>query len=176
MIWLHRFQQGLRALAVMAFAPTIDDSQAALYLTPQQLADFRRLKPAEQMHSLRVLSAVLAQADPTPSALAAAALMHDVGKTRYPVSLFGKTLPVLVSVVSPTLVTRLSQGDPRRWWVRPFATYRLHPQWSGDILTASHANPDAVWLAAHHADPAEEWHDHPLYPLLVRLQQADDVN
>jgi hypothetical protein len=33
-----------------------------------------------------------------------------------------------------------------------------------------------VWLAAHHADDLALWTAHPLFPLLRRLQYADNTN
>ncbi len=169
-----RLQQGLRALT--AFTRQPDYELAARYLSPPLLDVFKRMQRSEQLHSLRVLSAVLAQAPETPRALAVAALMHDCGKSRYPVSVAGKTAAVLVRKFAPPLMNRLSESDPRRWWARPFAAYRQHPAWSGELLTANGADADSAWLAAHHADSPDRWRDHALYPLLIRLQAADDRN
>ncbi|MDX2161328.1 MAG: hypothetical protein SF162_08400 [bacterium] len=173
---VYRLGQGLRALAAQLLPVRIDTEAAAAHLSPPLFALFMRLKRSEQLHALRVLRAVQRHADPAPPALAAAALLHDVGKTCYPVSLAGKTLPVLVRAAAPALAQRLSAGDPRHPLVRPFVVYVHHPRWSGDLLTAAGADADTVWLAAHHADSPAQWRDHPLYPLLIRLQHADDTH
>lgn len=171
---VYRLGQGLRALASLLLPLPVDTALAEQYLTPEEFALFRRLKRSEQQHSLRVLRTVLAQANETPLALVSAALLHDVGKIRYPVGLFGKTLPVLVKVVSPERVTRWSHGDPAKLLIRPFVTYCHHPAYSGELLQAAGSHPDVVWLAAHHADTPDCWGGHPLLPLLIRLQAADD--
>jgi hypothetical protein len=118
---------------------------------------------------------VLAQEE-TPPALATAALLHDVGKIRYPLAVWQKTLTVLVRAFLPGLFRRWSRGDARHLWLRPFVVNIRHPAWSGEILAQAGASPDAVWLAEHHADDAEQWRDHMLYTLLKRLQAADDAN
>lgn len=170
---VYRFRQGVRAL--FAFARPVDDTLAARTLPPAQLALFRQLRRGEQLHSLAVLRAVLAQGD-TPPALATAALLHDVGKIRFPLAVWQKSAAVLVRAFLPSWFRRWSDGDPRRFWQRPFVVYVHHPRWSADLLAQTHAEPDAVWLAEHHADDAELWRDHPLYTLLKRLQAADDAN
>lgn len=170
----HRLRQGLRAL--FAFACPVDDALAARYLTPAQIALFRRLRRGEQLHSLNVLRGVLLQADETPPALAVAALLHDAGKSRYPLRLWQKTIAVLVRAGAPPLFRRLSAGDPQKWWARPFVVYVRHPAWSAELLAEAGADDAAIWLAAHHQDEAAQWRDHELFPLLKRLQAADDTN
>lgn len=166
-----RLRQGTRALS--AFARPVDWAQAAAVLTPEELALFRRMQRSEQLHSLHVL--VSAHADDSP-VLAQAALLHDVGKTRYPLRLWQRTLPVLAGAVSPGLPRRLSDRDPRPAWSRGFVVAAHHPAWSADLAVACSAPDDVVWLIRHHADDAAQWADHPLHPLLVRLQVADGEN
>lgn len=168
---LYRVQQGLRAL--FAFARSVDVALAAQHLSPPLLDRFRQMRRSEQQHSLRVLCALLRDGDVSP-ALATAALLHDVGKIRYPISLWQRSLPVLVKAFSPALLDRLSKRDPRSGWTRGFVVYVYHPAWSGEIIAAGGGSADAVWLAVHHADDADDWRDHPLHGDLVRLQFADD--
>ncbi len=169
----HRLRQGLRAL--FAFARPVDDDLAARFLSPDQVRLFRRMRRSEQLHSLNVLRCVLAQGE-TPPALAVAALLHDVGKSYYPLRLWQKTAAVLVRAFLPALFVRLSTDDPRTFWARPFAVYVLHPAWSAELLAQTGADEAAIWLAAHHQDDVAQWRNHQLYPLLQRLRAADDTN
>jgi hypothetical protein len=169
-LWMHRVRQGLRAL--FAFSQPVDDALAAEYLSPQLLALFKRMRRSEQIHSLHVLRAVLAQG-PTPSDLAVAALLHDVGKSRYPLAVWQKTLAVLVHTFAPALFKRWSAGDPRRFWLRPFVVYAHHASWSAELMAEAGASETAVWLAAHHPEHINE---HASIQLLKRLQVADDTN
>lgn len=171
---VYRVRQGLRAM--FAFTHGVDYTQASEHLSQPMLTLFKTLRRGEQIHSIHVLNGVLAQADHTQHALAVAALMHDIGKTRYPLRLWQKTLAVLVRKFLPSLFARWSGGDPRSFFHRPFVVYVHHPAWSAELLQKLGAPEDTVWLAAHHADDAETWRDHALFPLLTRLQAADESN
>jgi hypothetical protein len=170
---IHRLRQGTRAL--FAFSQPVDYALAGQYLTAEQLRLFQQMRRGEQLHSLNVLRGVLAQGD-TPPDLALAALLHDVGKIRYPLRLWQKTIAVLVRTFIPSLFVRLSAGDPQRWINRPFAVYAHHPAWGAELVAQTGASAAAIWLIAHHADNAEHWRGHDQYPLLKRLQAADDQN
>lgn len=170
----YRLRQGLRAL--ISFARPVDLALVDRYLSPAEKALFLRLRRSEQIHSLNVLRAVLAQAPETPSALAAAALLHDVGKVRYPLRVAQKTTLVLVRAAAPRFFRQMSAGDPHKRARRPFIAHVRHPEWSAELLAEAGSSPEVVWLARHHADPAERHADHPLFPLLKRLQAADDTN
>ncbi|MBI5666763.1 MAG: HD domain-containing protein [Chloroflexi bacterium] len=170
---VQRFRQGLADL--FAFALPVDRELAARHLTPELLALFDRLQRGEQLHSLNVLRDVLAQG-PTPRELAVAALLHDAGKSLYPLRTWQRTYAVLLRRIFPALARRWQDGDPRRLWQRPFVVTEHHPAWSAELLAAAGAPEGAVWLAAYHADDPGRWAGHPLVELLRRLQQADDAN
>lgn len=170
---VYRLRQGLRAL--FAFTQTVDYALAAQYLAPPLLAIFRQMRRSEQLHSLRVLRALLDEGN-VSSALATAALLHDVGKSRYPMSLWQRSIPVLVKKLSPRLLQRLSKGDGGGRWRRGFVVYVQHPAWSADLIAANGGSDDAAWLARHHADDVAAWQAHRLRADLARLQRADDLH
>jgi hypothetical protein len=171
---VHRIKQGGRAL--LAFAQPLDETLAQQTLSPAQMSLFRQLNRAEQLHSLNVLRDVLAQADSTPPDLAAAALLHDCGKSRYALATWQKTLAVLVRAFVPPLEKYLSQDDRLSFWRAPFVVRQYHPAWGAQMLSDIGAAPRLIWLVAHHADPLDRWQDHPDVTLLARLKKADDAN
>ena len=168
----HRLEQGIRAL--FAFANPPDLTLARQHLNAKELAAFTAMTRSEQLHSLQVLRAVLRQSTIAPPALTVAALLHDVGKSRYPLALWQRTLAVIVSRLLPPLAARLSRDAKLSLCCAPFTILERHPQWSGEILRACGSNAIAVWLAEHHQDKPERWRSHPHYALLLRLQTADD--
>jgi hypothetical protein len=169
---LRRIRQGVRAL--LAFSRPVDYALAEAALSPPLMDLFRRLRRSEQLHSLNVLRDVATQG-PTPPDLAAAALLHDVGKIRWPIALWQRTLPVLVPPVSPALARRWSEGDPRQPWARPFVVRAHHAAWGAEMIAAAGASEPTVWLVRHHQDKDVD-PKHPHAYLLKRLQAADDAN
>ncbi len=169
----QRLRQGIRAL--LAFSQPVDNTLAAEYLSPALMTCFRSMRRSEQLHSLNVLRDTLAQGS-TPSDLAIAALLHDVGKSRYPFPTWQKTLVVLVRTFTPDIFQRLSLGDENIYWQRPFVLSEQHPAWSAEMIAAAGAPERAVWLVAHHADSLAQWANHADVHLLERLKQADDAN
>lgn len=166
--------QGVRALT--AFARPVDDALAQAYLTPAQFTLFKQLNRSEQLHSLRVLRAVRTQDAHTPPDLAAAALLHDVGKARFPLRVWQKTLVVLARNFTPALYRRWAHGSPRHFWTRGFVVNRDHPRWGADMVAAAGGSDVLVWLVAHHADDLDKHAAHPHAALLRRLKAADDAN
>lgn len=169
----QRFRQGLSDL--FAFAQPVDRALAIRCLSPELLALFDSLQRGEQIHSLNVLRDVLAQGHP-PRELAVAALLHDAGKSLYPLQTWQKTCAVIVRVLFPALARRWQNGDARRFWQRPFVVMEHHPAWGAALLARAGAPEAAIWLVAHHADRLERWTGHPQLDLLRRLQAADDAN
>jgi hypothetical protein len=173
MTTVYRISQALRAL--VAFSQPVDYDLAAEYLSPDLMALFSRMRRSEQLHGLNVLRSVLLQGQ-TPRDLAVGALLHDVGKTRYTVRIWQKTIAVVVETLAPRLFERLSRSDPARFWLRPFVVKVQHPAWSAEMLSQAGASDTAVWLVAHHQEDASQWAAHPYHSLLQRLQRADDAN
>ncbi len=170
----HRLVQGARAL--LTITASIELNQARDYLSACEYAAFTSLAPAEQQHSLKVLSSVLASDPSAPPVLAAAALLHDVGKSRCRLALWQKTLSVLVNAVAPQICQRLGREERLGFWRAPFSVWQHHPKWSGEILLKCGSDERVIWLAENHQADPERFSDHHLYPLLLQLQRADSAN
>ncbi|PJF25261.1 MAG: hypothetical protein CUN53_13695 [Phototrophicales bacterium] len=176
----YRVKQAVRAVrAAEGYDPEIGRAQAAAVLDAPLLALFMKLRHSEQSHSLNVLSGVCAQFEgDAPRPLAVAALLHDIGKVRLPLALWGRSFPVALHKLAPDWVNRLAARYPRRplRLTRPCAVYVGHPTWGAEMAAEAGAPPEAVWLIAHHADPLDQWRDHPLADWLAALKRADDAN
>ncbi len=170
---VQRFRQGIRALT--AYTQSVDYDLVDTVLTPPQGALFRRMRRSEQLHSINVLRSIMACGS-TPHDLMVAALLHDVGKSRYPVAVWQKSMVVILRALVPRLFLRWSAQSPERAWARPFVVYARHPVWSAELLRAVGSTERALWLVEHHQDDARYWCNHPYAEFLRRLQAADDLN
>ncbi len=170
----RRLAQGLRAL--LAFAMSPDLALARKHLTGCEYAAFSALSRSEQLHSLNVLRAVLDSQPSAPRALRAAALLHDVGKSRRRLAVWQKTLAVLMQSFAPALSQRLSRDESPGAWRNPFIVRRRHPQWGGEILRKCGSDSELIWLVEHHQAEASEMRKHPGYALLKCLQAADNAS
>ncbi len=168
----YRLQQGLRALGAW-FSP-VDDALAREHLTPPLYALYRTMRRSERQHSLRVLRDLRDQGYSDPDLLAAA-LLHDVGKTRAPFSIPEKVLVVLVKAFAPRLYRRWG-SDSSRGWRRPFAVSTQHPAWGATIVAQAGGTPRTIELIRHHADPLPGPPASDTERLLLALQQADERN
>ncbi|MBW4439133.1 MAG: HD domain-containing protein [Pleurocapsa minor GSE-CHR-MK-17-07R] len=171
---MYRLRQGTRAL--FAQARPLNLALAEQHLSPAELALFRAMTRSEQIHSISVLRSIQSDGQALPPALAAAALLHDCGKSLYPMRLWQRSLPVLVRRALPRLYRRLAGANPRALLTRGFAVVAHHPAWGAELLSKAGSSADTVWLVAHHADPLEQWGQHPLFHSLQRLRRADDTN
>lgn len=166
----YRLQQGLRALG--AGVMPVDDALAAQYLSPSLYALYRRLRRSERAHSLRVLRDLVAAGHTEPDLLAAA-LLHDVGKTRYPFPLWEKVLVVLVKALAPRLYRRwgssVSEG-----WRRPFAISVQHPVWGADMALRAGSSSRTATLIRYHAEAPPDDLPKETARLLALLQAADN--
>ena len=128
---------------------------------------------SEQLHSLNVLRKALAENPSAPKSLITAALLHDVGKSRHRLSVWQKTLGVIVEAAAPRAARRLSGNEAISFWRAPFIVRRQHASWGGEILRDCGSDADAVWLVERHQDCAEKYLGNWRYELLATLQSAD---
>ncbi len=170
----HRLGQFFRYLRNSPLTPA-DQAEVRRVLAPSLAALFERMTRGEQAHSLRVLRSVQAAAgaQALPLGLLQAALLHDVGKSRAPLGLWGRVLVVLAGRWLPARSRRWGQGQPPLGWRRPLVTSAQHAVWGAALAAEAGADPLAVTLIRRHQDPPgaapapeDEW--------LRCLKRADD--
>jgi hypothetical protein len=147
----------------------VDIGALTPHLSDSQIILFRRLQPSEQAHALRMLERLKDAGHANPDLLAAA-LLHDVGKVLYPLSLSDRVVVVLGK--------RFFRKKAKHWSLetltrfrRPFIVAAHHPAWGADLAQQAGASPRTVDLIRRHQDPPAA-DDH----LLIALQAADDEN
>ncbi|MCY4008713.1 MAG: HD domain-containing protein [Anaerolineaceae bacterium] len=169
--WGRRLRQGVRSL--LAPVLPLDVSPARALLNDAQFALFCRMRRAEQQHALRVHAAVQEQAEETPLELARAALLHDIGKIRCPLSVLGKTWAVLLEDWRPRASNQWPSPERVAFWQRPQYVMSQHPAWGAELAEEASLDERTCWLIAEHQTPLPRWHPHPDGTLLQRLQAAD---
>ena len=141
-------------------------------LSPSELALYGRYRPGDQWHTYQVMRRLAADGQDNP-ALLAAALLHDIGKTRESIRLPGRVLVVLVEKLLPGRVAKWGSGEPHGWQ-RPFVIKMQHPAWGAEMAQAAGSDALTVSLIRRHQDPLPPQDQSPEDQLLRRLQWVDD--
>ena len=144
------------------------------HLSDREEQLFRRYSHSDQWHVCRVFYALREEGHTHPDLLTAA-LLHDVGKTRLPLTVWERSLGVLGEALLPgkTAVWGQSSG---RGWKRPFAVKQQHPFWGAEMAAAAGSRPLTVSLIRRHQEPLPETAVTEEDRLLRLLQWADDRN
>lgn len=132
---------------------------------------FTQYSPSDQSHAYRVFK-LLKQASQTDDALLTAALLHDIGKAKYPLTIWGRVWPVVIKKLSPARYYRWGE-DEVTVWKRPFAIKQQHPEWGARMAAKAGCDETAVSLIRRHQDPLPHIQTEE-DRLLERLQWADD--
>lgn len=147
-------------------------------LSERELALFQRYSLEDQWHSYCVLCTLKAAGYTHPDLLAAA-LLHDVGKMRLPLSIWERSLIVLAQFLLPRKTSAWGQGQARGWR-RPFVVKASHPAWGADMARAAGSRPLTIALICHHQDNLADTGVVEMsaaeVQLLRHLQWADDQN
>lgn len=154
--------------------------QARAILPDEAWLLFQRMPRDAQRHSLNVLASLRAAGHTDPD-LAAAALLHDVGKVAaadagYPLTLWWRGPLVLVDALAPAWLGRWAAATPTAGWRYVLYVHQEHPAIGATWAETAGCSPRTCWLIAHHQA------HHPPAPgeqelqLLRALQWADGRN
>jgi hypothetical protein len=151
--------------------------QAEQVLSPELMTLFLKMQAGEQYHSLVTFEKLTAQGE-TNLDLLVAALLHDVGKIRFPLNPFERALIVVSQSVFPERSQNWARGTPEGW-KRPFVVAALHAEWGAELAETGGATPLTVKLIRQHQTKLWsasdlETNNFPEVKLLSRLQLADD--
>ncbi len=135
---------------------------------------FQHFSNSDQWHSYRVMKTLQAANHIHPDLLTAA-LLHDVGKTRAPLSVWERSWVVLGQVIWPEKTAVWGQDAPLGW-KRPFVVKAQHPAWGADMAAAAGSSELALALIRRHQDEVLETAVSETDHLLRQLQWADNQN
>lgn len=160
---------------ILTKAPAPDDlEQARLFLPAAQYELFLSMPVDEQAHALKVFQRLRTVGETHPDLLRAA-LLHDVGKSRFPMRSWERALVVLGKAILPEQVIKWSQ-TLAEGWRRPFVVAEMHPAWGAELARSAGASDLEIALIRRHQDtlPGEDGSQED--ELIRRLQDADNAS
>jgi putative nucleotidyltransferase with HDIG domain len=161
--------------AISARPSPEDLALARSTLSESQMHLFEQLQPSEQAHSLRIYRQLIQQGE-TQSDLLVAALLHDVGKVRYPLHAWDRALIVLANTLIPNRAKHWGSSQPVGWR-RVFVVAQQHPAWGAEMAARVGASPLTVDIIQRHQDqPAPATSGSLTNDLLIRLKKLDEDN
>jgi len=144
------------------------------YLTPVQLSLFQRMQASEQAHAYQIFKHLVTAGQTNPDLLAAS-LLHDVGKTLHPLSIFDRVIIVLGQRLFQDAARRWAEGAARGLRL-PFVVAAQHAEWGADLASQAGASSQTVELIRQHQDPHLPNPGSQTEHLLAALQAADAEN
>ncbi len=146
--------------------------QARQLLTSAQFKLFQQLYPSEKVHALSVCQQLQAQGYQSNDLLIAA-LLHDIGKVKYPLRLWERVAVVLGGRFFPQQAARWGVGVPKGWR-RPFVVAANHPAWGAEMAAEVGVSPLTLTMIQRHQDITLEGVGEKERSLFVALQAVDN--
>ena len=146
----------------------------AVTLSPAERELFYRFQESDQWHAYRVFTTLKETGQSQPDLLAAA-LLHDVGKTKVNLSVWDRILIVITELLQPYKVRSWGQGDLQSW-KRPFVVRLRHAQWGAEMARSAGSSARTIDLIRRHQDPLAYDPKSIDDEMLRLLQWADDLN
>jgi hypothetical protein len=167
----YRITQFWRSFRAKAFPIQLKEEIGAI-LNGDQLKLFEQMPVEDQEHSYRVMKS-LRDSGEVNRDLLVAALLHDVGKIKAPVTVWERILVVLVEAGMPDKADRYSEGSPHGWR-RAFVVQARHPIWSADLAREAGCCALTVSLIQRHHECIMAEQESEEAQLLRALQRADN--
>ena len=120
-------------------------------LSPALLDIFFEMQPSEIHHSLEITRRLVASGETDPDLLAAA-LLHDVGKSRSPLDLWGRAIVVVAKRLIPGACRRWGASEDMRGLKRNFVVAEQHPDWGAEMAAAAGASKLTARLIDRHQE------------------------
>lgn len=110
-----------------------------------------------------------------------AALLHDSGKSFYPLRIWERVIIVVGKALNPSMIRHFGQDSGKEnckkaSWQRPFVIARHHPAWGAELVAKTGASSLVVALIKNHHKRAIREVLSEEEELLKKLQIADRNN
>ncbi len=118
-------------------------------LTSAEQEFFYLLPISDQWHSYRVMKTVQSKTD--EPVMLTAALLHDVGKAKSPLSVWDRSFIVMIEQLMPKRAA--GWGDGGEGWKRPFTVKTHHPNWGAEMAVKANSETAVIELIRRHQSP-----------------------
>ncbi|HVJ50504.1 HD domain-containing protein [Desulfitobacterium sp.] len=130
------------------------------FLSAAPISLFEEQSPADQRHALDVAIDLLQNQTHLPSSqksiLIQAALLHDCGKTCYPLKIWQRIYIVLCAKLPYTLQKSLKALTNYQALSLPLTLAQEHPEWGAKLASQAGLNEEVVELIRYHHTPRSE--------------------
>ena len=169
----YRIGQFWRNMRAKRLSPDLIQDLRSI-LSSDQLELFLQLPDEDQTHSYAVMNG-LRKLGETDQDLMVAALLHDIGKTRVPVSVWERSLVVLVERVSSDRAEKYASGSPSGW-KRAFIVKSQHPHWGAEMAQQAGCSELTISIIRGHHEPLLALQGTNEERLVGALQKADNIS
>lgn len=176
MNWKYRVWQFWKAL--VAKPDQHDFAMVERILPAELLPLFSQMGKNEQAHSIRVCKALIEEGE-SEIDLLAAALLHDVGKTLYPLKLWERIWIVLWKEQkkenkNTEFHIPWNEINHQPWWKRAMIVAENHAEWGAKLLKQYQVSPRLIWLVQYHQEYPQDRNSEKEKYLLEKLQRVDN--
>ncbi|MBT3241052.1 MAG: HD domain-containing protein [Chloroflexi bacterium] len=168
----YRINQFL--LALLAKPGKKDLVFVSSILNSEQFGLFKKFQASEQFHAIAVCRQILEQVD-NDEDLLTAALLHDIGKIRYPLNIFDRIMIVLGNKLFPNQIKIWGKNEPKGFF-KAFVVSEMHPKWGAEMVKKTNASPMVLSLILRHQDNIIKFENSEEDQFLKVLQYCDNNN
>ena len=167
----YRIRQFFKSLFVTK--SMVDMDFVRKHLTPAQEALFLRMQTYDRYHSVLFAKTLIAEVYKVQEDMIVAALLHDVGKSRYLISPFNRTFAVLIHKFAPKMMEDATLENVT-FFNKTFLVAKHHAQWSEEMARSVGVSElTAIIIASHENENINE--THPYYEMIKTFIKYDDI-
>ncbi len=168
---MYRIQQFFKSLFVTK--AMVDMEFVREHLTSAQEGVFLRMQAYDRYHSVLFAKTLITNVYRVQEDLIVAALLHDVGKSRYPINSFHRMGAVVARKFAPALMEK-EDNQEVTFLNRTVLVSNHHAEWSEEMARIAGVSELTAWIIAHHEDETLD-ESHPWHDFLATFIKYDDL-